>query len=360
MVQLINRRNAGGEIAAALGTGIQGLAQNKVNELNQRKQATGIRSLLPNITDEQASAFASSNPEVQKQFLKTELARPGNEAFARALFGEQGGNGAAGSSGGNVAQSRGGVPEGLTGQQALDISKQRTAQATEQRGKSKEANDYLKPYIEQKKKNDANLRTYNLLQKQVSTGKVRTGNWAQALSTLGLENVGRNYNTEISQKLIAQLAQNIAGVFGSNARVTNFLEQTFQRSLPGLWNTAEGIWAISELNKLPLDAQNIEQEIREQILRENNFNIVPGIELEVARRAKPQLDALQDEVIKRIESRPQFKSTGASNSFNSLEEKDPSQFKGKKIRDDQTGQFLISDGTEWVPEEEYNARQKEQ
>ena len=76
----------------------------------------------------------------------------------------------------------------------------------------------------------------------------------------------KNVDTKKAGKLSARLAQNVAGVFGQNSRITNFLEQTFQRSLPSLWNTNEGITAISELNMLSDEANIIKQENRKKIL----------------------------------------------------------------------------------------------
>jgi len=352
MVQIL--KNPYNEIGRNLGTGLQALAQYKIGQLQEQQQrqrtAQGIRALVPQLTEQQATAFAGQSPEIQKQYLKDIIERPQREALARGLF-----NGGSNSQGAfNSSAQSNDIPLQLNSKDALALANYQQGQRKEERNKAKDVNDYLKPYIEQDKKNENNIRTYELLQKQVKTGKVRTGTWAQALNAMGIQDVGRNYETQIAQKLIAQLAQNIAGVFGSNARVTNFLEQTFQRSLPSLWNTPEGINAISELNLLGLRAQRAEQKIREQVLKENNYNLTPGVELEIRNRSKPILDELESATLAKIQSGAKFTRSISDNNknFSGPSKENASQYDGKKIKNPETGEILISNGTDWVPVQE--------
>lgn len=127
----------------------------------------------------------------------------------------------------------------------LDI-KQRSVETVE----SKAVRDWVEPKIERAKAAMNNIRDYDILQSLAEKGKLRAGRQHQFLSLLGIENYDQNTDTQIADKISARLGQNASAAFGKGTRITNFLEQTFQRSIPRLWNTPEGIIAISKINKL--------------------------------------------------------------------------------------------------------------
>ena len=115
---------------------------------------------------------------------------------------------------------------------------------------SKAVRDWVDPKIERAKAAMNNIRDYDILQSLAEKGKLRAGRQHQFLSLFGIENYNQNTDTQIADKISARLGQNASAAFGKGTRITNFLEQTFQRSIPRLWNTPEGIIAISKINKL--------------------------------------------------------------------------------------------------------------
>lgn len=208
---------------------------------------------------------------------------------------------------------------------------------------SEKTRKYLDPYNTQARASENNIRDYELLADLAKKGELRTGNRAQLMSKLGLGDFNRNTDTEIASKLVARLGQNASSAFGPGTRLTNFLEQTYQRSLPTLFNTAEGIIAISKLaEKIEEASVLVPQKYREEIIEENEGRVPWNIDKLVKQRAKPEVDRLEKEAFDIA-----TKSAGSKGSkFADLPP--ASQHSGKKIRDTKTGKLLKSDGQEWV------------
>jgi len=168
---------------------------------------------------------------------------------------------------------------------------------------------------------------------------LRAGNTFQALKALGLDGFNQSLTTQAVGKINARLAQNAQSAFGKGTRITNFLEQTYQRSLPGLWNTPEGIKLISKINKLTDQASLVEQEAATQILRNNNWRVPPDIDQLVREQVRPIKDDLERQA---MDAAMQM---NVKEKFSDLP--DPKKYSGKTIRDTNTGAFLKSDGKEW-------------
>lgn len=209
---------------------------------------------------------------------------------------------------------------------------------------SKEARDFIKPIHEASQKARESAKDYKALIKLADSGKLRAGTQHGLLSKLGLQDFYRNIETETADKITNRLKQNIAGVFGSNARVTNFLETTFQKSLPSLWNTPQGIKLISKMNLLTGEAAQLKDDVTKEIIRENNGRIPYDIDYQVDERIAPRLNQIEDETIRLVETGGKTAQT-----FDTLP--NPAELKGKRIRDTETGKFFKSNGSKWIPEE---------
>jgi hypothetical protein len=83
MVQII--KNPYSDIGRNVASGLSNLANYKLGEMQQRQAAHGIRTLLPNLTSEQASSFSYLSPEIQQLYVKNALEAPQNQAYAQAL-----------------------------------------------------------------------------------------------------------------------------------------------------------------------------------------------------------------------------------------------------------------------------------
>ena len=154
---------------------------------------------------------------------------------------------------------------------------------------------------------------------------------SQLLKKLGLEEFGRNITTELAEKVVARLGQNIEGKFGKNARLTNFLEQTFQRSLPTLKNTPEGIQ----------EADVIKDDIRKEVIKKYGLNDETDDIIEEL--AAPFIKKIDDEATEYAQSIIDNK--GNKNSFDKLP---PAKYFKGEIIDGENGEILQSNGKEWV------------
>jgi hypothetical protein len=161
---------------------------------------------------------------------------------------------------------------------------------------SKDVRDYLEKFEEKGSAAKRNIEDYSQLANLARSGELNSGKTRQLLSKLGLDFLTNNYKTELAQKLMARLAQNVGTAFKGN--VTNFLEQTYQKSLPSLWNSPENIVAISELNTIADTINNIiPLEARRAIIKENGGQIPQDIEEQIEQRIQPQVKKLQDQAL---------------------------------------------------------------
>lgn len=168
-------------------------------------------------------------------------------------------------------------------------------QVAETRGKN--VRDFSSPYIEKAEASRSNIRDYDALIKLAKSGKLRSGNAHALLDKFGLDDFNRNFETQAAAKIMARLGQNATSAFGTG-RLTNFLESTFQRSLPTLWNTPEGIEKIAQINKLADEANIIKDQTRRTILKENGNRLTPDIEDQILERSRPKIEALENKALK--------------------------------------------------------------
>lgn len=168
-------------------------------------------------------------------------------------------------------------------------------QVAETRGKN--VRDFSSPYIEKAEASRSNIRDYDALIKLAKSGKLRSGNAHALLDKFGLDDFNRNFETQAAAKIMARLGQNATSAFGTG-RLTNFLESTFQRSLPTLWNTPEGIEKIAQINKLADEANIIKDQTRRQILKETGNRLTPDIEDQILERSRPKIETLENKALK--------------------------------------------------------------
>jgi hypothetical protein len=183
----------------------------------------------------------------------------------------------------------------LPGETPAQYEKRLRETRKEDREVSKEAREFSKPYKEAAHAAHNNIRDYDILIDAAKNGNIRSGDSQVALEKLGLQGFNRNFSTQLAEKISARLSQNARTAFGTGTRLTNFLEQTYQRSLPSLWNTKEGIIAISEINKRADEALIVKDNARKEILDQTNGRLPYNIEDQIDQRAKPQIDKLEQE-----------------------------------------------------------------
>jgi len=167
-----------------------------------------------------------------------------------------------------------------------------------ERKQSKDVRKYLEPYQEIRSAAKKDLKDTDLLIKLAGKGDLRAGNAHGIMEKLGIEGFNRNLDTELAGKAISRLSQNIATAYGKKGvRLTNFLEQNFQKSLPSLWNTPSGIIAIAGTIESNANAILAKDKIRANIIKENGGDIPWNIEELVDEKAAPIEDYYENQAL---------------------------------------------------------------
>ena len=163
---------------------------------------------------------------------------------------------------------------------------------------NEEKRKFLAPYIETGEASRANIRDYGLFKHLASTGKLRTGLTENVLARLGISEVGRNVETQIADKLAARLAQNVGSAFGGKSTISNYFEQTFQKSIPNLKNTPEGIIALSELNEIADQINLLREDAAIKAVEENGSGALsPTIAADINKKISKEIDKLENRAL---------------------------------------------------------------
>lgn len=163
----------------------------------------------------------------------------------------------------------------------------------------------------------------------------------------GLLNVDKEGNLRLpfaaspeAQRYVKTLNEFSAGAkdtFGS--RVTNFDLTQFLKRFPTLLNSEEGRRQIAEQMKIVNEINSVYYKNLQDV-----FSKAGGarkIDADIAEDlAERRSEKTIDELVKKFDEIGQITSLPAA-----------SEFKGRKIRDKETGEILISDGENWVPVE---------
>lgn len=343
---------AGKGVSSALQSGLDLLQQHRMNQLTskaqqeqQRQQQSNVAGSLSkfNVSPDIAQAIAALPPKMQEAALQNlpilqRLSQPqqqGQEPMGVQQSIQQLQQQPAESEFAGLFTS----PHERREEEKLGLKRQQVGQQA-----AKDTRKFSEPYREKASASESNIRDYDLLSHIAKKGDLRAGNSAQLLDKLGLQGFNRNFNTQLADKLIARLAQNARGAFGSGSRITNYLEQVFQRSLPTLWNTPEGIIAISEINKRADQLNIVKDNLRKKLVNEWKGNIPFNADDIIDDLAKPEQQKLEKEALDIANNATQV----ASKVFDELP--DASKFSGKRIRDKDSGKVLKSNGKEWVEE----------
>lgn len=161
---------------------------------------------------------------------------------------------------------------------------------------NKDAREFVAPYAQRAAKGKETIKNSKALIKAAETGNLRAGNVHQLLDKIGFGQFNQNVETQVAQKVAANMALESAGVFGPGARITNFLEQTFQKTLPSLWNTPEGIIGVAHVKIAEAKVLEEESRIANSIIRENDGLIPPDIHEQIETQLKPFRDNVDNEV----------------------------------------------------------------
>lgn len=217
-----------------------------------------------------------------------------------------------------------------------------------QRAADKEVREYLEKFSEKEKAAKRDLRDYKMLQKVAKTpgGMQALRKEMATLERLGLGGFFRTPTADLIEKTTARLAQNAGAAFGPGTRITNFLEKTFQRSIPSLLNTLDGFKAVVQMNKYGSQAVALEEQARRDIIKENGNRIPNDIEQQIQDRVGSKIEELENKALK-VAITTAYKTT--------LPRPTPYN-KNHVLQDPESGYEFIQTGREWklldLPDEE--------
>lgn len=312
---------AGKQFGDILSTGLQQLAQTKMQNMQKRQEVGKLMPLVGG--NSQLANLLAGNPKLQQEYFKQQWQRPNMENYSNAL--QEAATGQAVQQPEQVTQEVSSpiqpqaiqkIPSeekpftqmplldylrssGLNAEKALGEMQPRTStqQIPQQdlRGfkphevaeitkigmkrKQIEAADIRSRHQATQKINDKiisnsdkaikQLHTYESLFDRAKNNQLYSGPFRQMLEKFGLQNMWTNAATQASAADIETLAQDAAAAFDT-ARLTNFEANAYKNSLVKLSNTREGIMVIAKNKMLETQAPQLKNKIRQEILKENN------------------------------------------------------------------------------------------
>jgi hypothetical protein len=183
------------------------------------------------------------------------------------------------------------------------------------------------------KEQEAELRELERLE---ATGKIDSPIKARLYKQFGFEHK-LSPETQAFQKVAQGFLRNAKSVFG--ARITDYDLRQYQQLFPTLSQSPEGRKLIIENIRRTNKAAKIRGEAMREIIREHKNRIPNDFENLIEQRVGAELD--------RLAPSSTFGIGGGQGGSDELP--DPAANQGKKLRDNQTGQILQSDGQQWVP-----------
>lgn len=263
-LQVLNDPGLGNLFGQQLSTGLQNLANYKMNQLQQSNMARGVQGLLQqNITPEQQSQLLSLlSPEMQQEYLKQELRRPSEEAYARALFG----GGESGDMGGELDNGLDGAPARLNERQFTEVAKQREKRAERKEKREVESFKQTKPERNEilTDARSAQNALDDLQRLEELEGALDSNAYNELLTNSGLDIPAlRSPESQEFLKIRQSFLRDAKKYFG--ARVTNFELDQFLKTIPDLSQSPEGrkrvIANLKRFNRLAVDRANVMREV---------------------------------------------------------------------------------------------------
>ncbi len=237
-------------------------------------------------------------------------------------------------------QSLGYEPEEARGLSQLpqDIQKEVIReQYSGQREARRAGQKTIQDIVSGEKASRSNIASLNKMEELDRKGKVQ-GLSGEILKKVGLGRF-RSADTQEFEKLSVGMLNNLKNVFG--ARPTNLDVKLFMESIPTLSQSPEGRAQIINNLKILNEAGKIRGQALRDILKENKGRTPANLDLEIENRVGDQLEMLNQQLL----------GTEGSSSQDRFEQlPNPAQYQGKMIRDTQSGQLLMSNGSQWIPQ----------
>lgn len=254
------KQSFGSGLIEGLGTGLQALADQKLQQVQQRNLGQKLQQGF-GFSPQEAEAFSGLTPELQKIAFKEKQAAPGRQAYAQALgLGEQ-------QNSGKEGFQNPGMLAGLNEKQATEIAKMRQKEAHYDRKERAEAFKQTKAerkeFVDKARAAKQNLRDLNRLEELEKEGLPSAG-YTEFLKNSGFDlPTLQGASGEEFNKIAANFIKNARAYFGS--RISNFELESFLKTIPNLSQSPEGrkrvISNLKNISRLEVEAGNAAREI---------------------------------------------------------------------------------------------------
>ncbi len=320
-VHVVNRAPSFSKnLADALSGGLHALTQNKLREIEHGHRQRGLQAL--NLPPEAA--------HLSDQLLGVELANRGKQQmFSQKQAQENAANDALADEYGIPRENQSNpsqndmvsdqpglpigpgprpqgspLPPGMDRRQAAQSLKNREVRDRAQRTldlkerevasrESKEARLFSDPYINKKESAQANIKDLSQLKELTDDPNLVAGSRAWLARYFGIDELARNLPTELAQKLVSRLKTNVASAYPKGTRITNFLDQTFQKTLPDLLNSPQGMRLIADLLIDSEQPHLLREQALGDLLQEWGGRVPPNATQQINKMIEPQIKELE-------------------------------------------------------------------
>jgi len=165
----------------------------------------------------------------------------------------------------------------------------------------KDWSKWIEPSVQAAKEAKRNIKDYESIKKLAKSGNLRTPSGQKLAEFFGVEDLDRNLETQLFQKLTGRLA--IAPSSAMGGKVTNYLDTVWQRRHATLMNTKEGIEAIADLNILDERMHEFEADAKKKFYDEHKGEVLPGdADAIIDQMLEPKREQVQDKMMKIMEN----------------------------------------------------------
>lgn len=316
MVQFAEQSNFGETLGDALGkstsNALQLLIQSKIKGMQERDRISNLQSIL---------GGGSPVQEVEET----------QERIAHSP-----------ASSGDISDEQILAVSSVDPNMAKLLQAQKTAKGSEAASKFKETKEARKELLSQAKAARENNMRLNRMEELNEKGTLVTGLYNDMLKRFGIDYAAlKNPDSQEFEKLSTDMLRNAKEIFGS--RVTNLEVQTFLKTIPTLSQTQEGRSRVIRNLRLLNEGALVRSQALKDILKENQGVPPYDIAEQVEEKVGPKLEEISGEFTG-VEETPAGNITEET-TFTSLPK--AAAFKGKIVRDTESGKRFKSDGKRW-------------
>lgn len=160
----------------------------------------------------------------------------------------------------------------------------------------KQFRNWYNPYYERAKEAEHNKDIYRQVSKLAKSGKLWSGASRRLLNKIPGSDLFTNSETDVFNKLKANLATTATNLFPQGTRITNYLERISQGVLPSLEMNNDTIAAVSDINSLVQDMLVIEEREARKLAKQWQGNLPWNADILLNEATSKELKNIEDKI----------------------------------------------------------------